>query len=88
MTLTPIRKGSGIPAGADVPRLMIPKLTWLNHVHNVVVNQGGDLQQRPVTYSGYFAHGIGDSDIRPKASIGEYPYFPTVHMSWKPRNIE
>ena len=71
--LAPIPRGTGIPTGADDPCLMIPELAWLDHVKDVIVQHGGNIQDRPITYSGYFSHIISESDIRPKASIGVYP---------------
>ena len=58
---------------------MIPELAWLDHVKDVIIQHGGNIQDRPITYSGYFSHII--SDIRPKASIGVYPTLSNkVHL--------
>jgi hypothetical protein len=48
---------------------------WLDHVYTVSVDNDGELQEKPVTYSGFFSHLQSSVDVRPRATIGMFPIF-------------
>jgi hypothetical protein len=47
---------------------------WLNHLHKIWSENNGELQEIPMTYSGYFSHSQPEY-VRPRATIGEFPIF-------------
>lgn len=46
---------------------------WLQHVNMVVKDNDGQLQETPVTYSGFFSHGQNSKDVRPRSTVGVFP---------------
>ena len=48
---------------------------WLKHVHKVLVEKQGELQNIPVTYSEFFSHCQGSDNVRPRATVGVFPVF-------------
>ncbi len=52
-----------------------PEQAWLDHIYAVSIENEGVLQEKPVTYSGYFSHLQSPDDVRPCASIGLLPLF-------------
>ena len=53
----------------------MPEEEWLKHLYKVVVNKKGELQERPVTYSGFFSYNQPAEEVRPRASVGIFPIF-------------
>jgi hypothetical protein len=51
---------------------------WLTHVQHVLRACGGELQDVPITYSGFFSDLQDGSEIRPDSIIGT---FPTLHCN-------
>ena len=73
ITLTPIPNGTARPH-QDVHSLFSEE-SWLSHLYKVVVENGGQLQNIPVTYSGFFSHNQHVENIRPRATVGIFPIF-------------
>ena len=51
-----------------------PEKAWLEHLHAVSVDKDGELQERPVTYSGFFSH-LQNADVRSRDTVGILPIF-------------
>ena len=52
-----------------------PDEAWLKHVYDVSVDRDGELQEKPVTYSGFFSHLQSAANVRPRATVGMFPIF-------------
>ncbi len=51
----------------------VPDDSWLNHVHNVTIQNYGNLQEIPVKYSGFYSHSLQGADVRPRDTAGVFP---------------
>ena len=63
------------PTVAENPRAGTPEEAWFKHLYTVVFEEGRDLQQMPVTYSGFFSYCQGAEDVRPRATVGIFHVF-------------
>ncbi|KAJ8378159.1 hypothetical protein AAFF_G00245450 [Aldrovandia affinis] len=73
--LSSIPNGTARPAFAENCLAWVPDEAWLNHLHKVLIEKDGMLQETPVTYSGFFSHGQRKEDVRPRATVGVFPVF-------------
>ena len=74
ITLPAIRIGtSKLPVAECLTQS--PDEAWLVHVHKVLIEHGEQLQEKPLTYAGFFSHGQNAEDIRPRATVGIFPIF-------------
>ncbi|KAF5304717.1 hypothetical protein FQA39_LY09494 [Lamprigera yunnana] len=46
---------------------------WLQHLNIVVKDNDGQLQETPLTYSGFFLHGQNSKDVRRRSTVGVFP---------------
>ena len=44
-------------------------------LYTVEFEEGGELQEMPVAYSGFFSYGQRAEDVRPRATVGIFPVF-------------
>jgi len=49
---------------------------WLEHIHGIILDRNGALQELPITYFGFFSKKQPLEDIRPAANIGVFPVLP------------
>ena len=75
ITLSSIPDETARPAFAEYLRAGLPEEAWLNHLHKVMKEEDGKLQETPVTYSGFLSHGQSKEDVRPRATVGVFPIF-------------
>ncbi|KAJ8371539.1 hypothetical protein AAFF_G00307400 [Aldrovandia affinis] len=73
--LSLIPNGTARPAFAENRRAGVPDEVWLNHLHKVLIEKDGMLQETPVTYSGFFSHSQRKEDVRPRATVGVFPVY-------------
>ena len=75
INMSPIPAGSGRPSfGEDLPT-EIQEDAWLDHVYAVAVEGDGEIQDKPVSYSGFFSSNQDAADVRPSAAVGVFPVF-------------
>ena len=75
ITLSPSGIGTIQPSFPDDYINGVNDEAWLKHVHKVLVEKQGGLQDIPVTYSGFFSHCQGSNNVRPRATVGVFPVF-------------
>ena len=62
---------------------------WLKHVHKVLAEKQGELQDIPVTYSGFFSHCQGSDNVRPRTTVGVFLFFFTKKQhQWQCKNMQ
>ena len=49
---------------------------WLEHIHGIILDRNGALQELPITYYGFFSKKQPLEDIRPAATIVVFPVLP------------
>ncbi|KAF5277611.1 hypothetical protein FQA39_LY06104 [Lamprigera yunnana] len=56
---------------------------WLQHLNKVVKDNDGQLQETPVTYSGFSSHDQNSKDVRPRSTVKVFPilYQKSVTMA-------
>ncbi len=64
---------SELPTFTTNLRTGVPDDSWLNHVHNVTIQNYGNLQEILVTYPGFYSHSLQAADVRPRATVGVFP---------------
>ena len=75
ITLSSMDVRSVRPTVAENPRAGTPEEAWPKHLYTVVFEEVGELQEMPVTYSGFFSYGQRAEDVRPRATVGIFPDF-------------
>ena len=63
ITLSSMGVRSVRPTVAENPRAGTPEEAWLKHLYTVVFEEVGELQEMPVTYSGFFSYGQRAEDV-------------------------
>ncbi len=71
--LKAIDQGTGIPDFSVNAEGITAEKEWLRNIHKVRVEKDGELQEEPVTFSGYFSNNQSSEVIRPTATIGVFP---------------
>ena len=75
ITLSSLDVRSVRPTFADNFRAGTPEEAWLKHLYIVVFQEGGELQEMPVIYSGVFSYVQRAEEVRPRATVGIFPVF-------------
>ena len=75
VSLSAIPNGTARPTLAANIRAGVTDEAWLNHIQKVLHEYDGELQDTPVTYSGFLSHHQHVEDVRPRATIGVFPIF-------------
>ena len=72
ITLSPSGIGTIQPPFPDDYINDVNDEAWLKHVHKVLAEKQGELQDIPMTYSGFFSHCHGSDNVRPRATVGVF----------------
>ena len=85
VTLSPTEK-SASPNFTEIPRSGTPEEAWLKHTHTVLFEEDEELQEMPVTYSGFFSYGQQAQHVRPRATVVFFLSFMRRRHHWPCRN--
>ena len=75
ITLSPSGIGTTQPSFPDDYINGVNDAAWLKHVHKVLAEKQGELQDIPVTYSGFLSHCRGSDNVRPRTAVDVFPFF-------------